>query len=100
VRAQPRFFREIVHPARGQVTLGAVDHHAVSVRVVRGLNPVVGSVRVRMASLIAERVRRGVFHGLVSCEGDQESEEQAASQQPNDGSSGHGFLSPQNIAEL
>ena len=56
-RPQPGFFRQILQPARGQVAICAVGHNALPVGIVRGLNPELLGVRVRMARLIAECVR-------------------------------------------
>ncbi len=93
VAAQPGFFREVPHSARGQVAVCAVDHNALPVGVVRGLNPECGGVRVRMTGLGTECVGRSVGHGLVAGESGHQPQQQAASQQPACSSSCHRFLS-------
>ena len=93
VGAQPGLFREVFDSAWGQMAVCAVNHNAVPVGIVRGLNPESRRVRVRMASLIAEGIRRGVVHALMPGESGHETNQQAASQQPARPSSGPWFLS-------
>jgi len=49
VGAQPGLFREVFDSAWGQMAVCAVNHNAVPVGIVRGLNPESRRVRVRMA---------------------------------------------------
>jgi hypothetical protein len=69
---QASFLGVIAYPPAGEVAINAMGHHTALVGEMRRANPSLRGVRVGMAGLVAELVRRGDVHARFSRQNDRD----------------------------